>query len=203
MISDQLLPFYLLSQFDNNFDYITSKAIKQVNFIKRFSNKFVRIETFRTLYYSFIYSILSYCSVIWKPRFNYQIKLIDKPRRQLLRFASYRCGFPMHFTDHNYTDISKAFMIPDIESSMVRNDLMFGFKILNNRINCPDLLYSFNFHVPSRTLRNTLYFYDNIGKVVSPIQRISELFNSNSTLDFHSTSLHSFSKVTKRLFIYK
>ena len=109
----------------------------------------------------------------------------------------------MHFTEHDYTNASKMFRIPNIESSMVRNDLKFGFKIFNNRINCSELLSAFNFYVPSRVLKNNLYFYENLGKVVSPVQRISELFNSLSSLDFYNTSLYSFSKETKRLFIYK
>ena len=190
--------------FQQHIEYVSSKATKQVNFIKRFSGDFKEPNTFRTLYFSFVYPILSYCSVIWRPQFNFLKEMLDKPRRKLLRFSAYKCGTPMHYTDHDYSSISKFLKIPNIESSHIRNDLIFGFKILNGSINCPELLSSFEFYVPPRTLRNQFYFYEREYKFSSPIKRLSKLFNKQSKqFNLYNTSNYSFSKITKSSFVYK
>ena len=120
-----------------------------------------------------------------------------------LRFAAFKCGHAMQYIDHDYSNISKKLKIPNLESSLTRNDMMFGFKILNNFINCPELLSSFNFHVPIRNLRGHLYFYEAVVRFSLPIQRVSELSNNNSYLYLYNSRQCSFSKDTKRLFIYK
>lgn len=101
-------------KFQYHIDYVVSMATRQVNFIKRFSRKFERIETFRTLFYAFVYPIFSYCSVIWRPHWEYQIKLLDKPHRSFLRFASYKCGQAMEYVNHDYSNATQVMRIYDI-----------------------------------------------------------------------------------------
>lgn len=190
-------------KFQFHIDYIASKAMRQVNFIKRFSRKFNRTETFRTLYFSFIYPILSYCSVVWRPHWEYQIKMLEKPRRSFIRFAAYKCGHAMEYTDHDYSNIAHTLKIPDIYSSMMRIDLIFGFKIVNSLIDCSELLEKFNFHVPKRILRHNSYFYNCEYHWILPTERISNLINTHlSSLDLYNSSLYSVTKKTRSLFNY-
>lgn len=70
--------------FQYHIDYVVNKAIKKVNFIKRYTKQFKNLESFRTLYFSFVYSTISYCSVIWRPSNLYQLKQLEKPRHIFL-----------------------------------------------------------------------------------------------------------------------
>ena len=73
--------------------------------------------------------------------------------------------------------------IPNIESQMTRNDLIFSFKTLNNLTFCSDILVRFNFRMPTRSLRySQQYFqrscnYEIMSKYETPITRFSKICN--------------------------
>lgn len=195
--------------FNNHIDYIKTTVIKRINFIKRFTKHFNKIESFRTLYYSFVYPNLIYGSVIWRPYLSYQTKSLEQLNHRFLRYTAYRIGKPMSWTNHDYTDISKLLFIPSIESAWIRQDIIFAFKLINNLIDNSELLSKFNFFVPSRTLRNNnFYFYTPAITTDLSLHsvsfRISTLCNANSNwLDLYNSTLYSLKTRSFQLYRYE
>lgn len=199
--------FDCMLSFQYHIDYTTNKATKRINFIKRYTKKFSNIDSFKSLYYGFIYPILSYCSVIWRPFTMCAIKDLEKPRHTFLRFAAYKVGHPMHFTNHDYSEVSEIFSIPTLYSAFDRNDLIFAYKILSNNIYCPELLNKFNFHIPNRFLRhNNYYFYNllenNRRHTTVRLSVLSNAYTEWFTFFNNSASLYYIKKKSKDLFIF-
>lgn len=194
--------------FQRHIEYTKSKATKSLNFIKRFSSDFNKPEVFRKLYYSFIYPILSYGSVIWNPYVRLQIDSLEKVRHKFLRFAAFKVNKPMKFNNHNYTEISDYLIIPTLESARKRTDLLFGFCILTQNLVSHILMSKFNFHVPARILRDMdSYFYTSIcdNNLInhSPAHRISILLNENANwVDIYNSTLSTIKGQSKQVLVY-
>ena len=114
----------------------------------------------------------------------------------------------MHFTNHNYSHITNTVKIPTIESAMIRNDLIFAYKIHSNLIDVIDLLNLFEYHVPGRMLRdNDRYFhvpmYHSDFYLRSPIIKLSTMCNNNfGWLDLFNSSLGTVKSQSKCTLVY-
>ena len=62
--------------------------------------------------------------------------------------------------NHDYRDIHIFMGIPNIESQMARNNLIFSFKTVNNLTFCSEILGRFNFRVPTRSLRYSQQYFE-------------------------------------------
>ena len=51
-------------------NYVTNKATRMLGFVVRNTREFQSIECILLLYYSFVRSVLEYCSIIWNPYYN-------------------------------------------------------------------------------------------------------------------------------------
>lgn len=146
--------------FKNHIETICIKANKKLYFIKRFSYKFKNLRTFRQIYFSYLYPLLSYGSVIWSPSSKGLIKDIESVNHKFLRFAANRTGYNMHFTDHNFTPIYSLFNIATLESSRNMADFLFGMKILLGLIDCIEIINNLNFYVPPRAFRQNRKIFE-------------------------------------------
>ena len=117
-ISKPCLNIYKTNFFLNYIESIKLVSIKRSNFIKRFSGNFENLETFRTLYYSLLYSVLNYDFVIWRPYFKNKYLILKEIIHKLLRFVAYKTGNKMHFADHNYENIAILIRIPIVKSQV-------------------------------------------------------------------------------------
>lgn len=180
--------------FIQHIDYTSLKILKRINFIKRFTNKFSEPKSFRSLYFSYIYPLFMYGSLIWRPQTVYLQYNLEKLNHKFLRYSAYKIGKPMSPLSHDYSEIQQLLNIPTVESSMERSDVLFAYKIFTNQIDCPEILCKFNFHVPSRPLRlNDQYFYLSNEQLhsskFSPITKLSLVCNKYSEwLDIYSSS---------------
>lgn len=193
--------------FKQHIDYLDVKVRKIIFFIKRFSGKFKSVSTFRSLYFSFVYSRLMYASVVWRPSEKGLIKKLEALNTLFLRYAAYRTGNPLHYTDHDFSQTYKTFSIATLESARDRADLIFIFKLLNGFVDCPELLGSCNFYCPPRSLRSG-YFFDNPtikpGKEQTIIARVTDLCNVNfNWFDMYLFSLYQVKDKSRILFKFE
>ena len=122
--------------FSNHLQYIKTKANKTLYFLKFNSKHFDDFDAFRTLYYSYLFPILSYGSVIWNVFNKQQIYELDKIVHRYLRFVAYHTRFPFDILSHDYSAISRKLGIPNLTSVFERYDLIFLYKLFNNYIDC-------------------------------------------------------------------
>ena len=126
--------------FDSNWscishiNFIISKALKLLGFIKRTTFSFKSCLTVTCLYKSLVLPQLLYGSVIWSPYMDDEFSKLESIPKKFLRYASSKTNSIMNIYDHDYNVISQYCNIYTIESHHVTNDLIFVNKVLKN--NC-------------------------------------------------------------------
>ena len=89
--------------------------------------------------------------------------------------------------------LKKEFNIISLKDRRVRNDILFLFKLLQNKIYCPQILISINFRINAKSTRQKNVFAVLNSQVLkAPILRIlslSELFDIDFNHDSRSDIL--------------
>lgn len=55
-------------------NFISDSMLKKLNFIEEYVTDFRDLKTFRNVYYTSIYLLIRYVSVVWQPYLQYKIK---------------------------------------------------------------------------------------------------------------------------------
>ena len=183
--------------FKNNIQQMLSSATKSLSFVIRICHNFSKISTFKLLYNAFVRSKLDYGSVVWNKQFSSWSNDVEKVQKRFLRYLYYRS----HKVYPNYkngiiptTSLQKEFSIISLKDRRVRNDILFLFKLFQNKIDCPQILNSINFRVNAKSTRQKNVFAVLNSQVLkAPILRIlslSELFD----IDFNHDSRNNILK---------
>lgn len=143
--------------FRSHINDITKRASRMYGFIVR-NCKELDVVCVRTLYFSYVRSILEYCSIIWSPCYENHKCSIEKIQNKFLRYLHYKEAglYQMHIPK---LEIMKAHNIQTLERRRKVSAIIFMYKILNNMINAPDLLSQINFYAPAYRTRSPLSFY--------------------------------------------
>lgn len=131
-----------------------NKAYKQLGYIKRVSRQFTNIECIKTLYFSYVRSILEYSCSIWSPMYKKYIISLEAIQQQLLKFLCYKDY--RHFD--TYTERCRYYNIELLETRRRQYDMMFLHGIWNGGVDCSELLASLLLRVPKRRSRHTDLF---------------------------------------------
>ncbi|XP_026678189.1 transformation/transcription domain-associated protein-like [Diaphorina citri] len=97
--------------------------------------------------------------------------------------------------NHDYAEIESANNIMALETRRQINDLVFLYKLINNKHFCPDLLSQINIKVPTRETRNKVLFglkkYKTNIDNNAPLQRSQRYWNmaSDGGVDIFSDSV--------------
>lgn len=193
--------------FKFHIDYLDINVRKNIYFVKRFSFKFKSIHTFRSIYFAYIYSKLMYASTIWRPYEKGDIKRLESLNTLFLRYAAFKTGYALHFTDHDFSSTYRLFHISTLESARDRADIIFAFKIHNQLIDCSDILGQFVTYCPPRILRHNNYYFSipilKMGQRKSIVCRLSELCNDNADwFDLYDSSLNFVKNQSMKLLKY-
>lgn len=166
-------------KFNTHYTNIKNKAIKNLGFIQRNSKEFKSPQTLKALYSSIVRPSMEYCSSLWSPFCNEHIELLDKVQRKFLRILAFK--HKIKIENHNYSEIIKISGLKSLKHRRDIADIVFLFKLLNNLIDCPDLVSQISLRVRGRTTRNTnlfatQFFRTNIGNNC-PMNRILNIGN--------------------------
>ena len=157
---------------------VVSKVFKMFGFMKRILQPFSDVSVYFALYHTLIRSRLEYCSFIWSPSTKVMTDKIERVQKKFLKQCAYKCN--IYNLNLTYSELCKNFNLQPLFQRRKMLDLRILNKILNNGVDCPYILSSVNFRVPTRITRNNhLFALDgrlNIRRN-SPIQRASKLAN--------------------------
>lgn len=140
--------------FDHHIQQITIKAKKSLGFIIRTSKDFKQIDSIRTLYMSYVNSVLSFGSVIWNPQYDVYIGKIEKIQDHFLKYLCYK-----FYLNGNLTLIKQNLRLLSLEDRRQMYDIKFAHKILNNMIDSTPIINLLNFNIPSYNTRNKFFFF--------------------------------------------
>lgn len=177
--------------FTDHYNTVINKANNMLGFIKRFSYHFHDPYTVKTLYVSYVRSILEYCSIVWSPFSVTHESRIESIQKQFLLFALRKLGW----TRLPLPSYEARCMLINIQTLKERREfamLSFVNDIVSQRIDSIELLSKLNFYAPSRQLRNRSIFYTNHHRTnyakFGPINQIMTTYNKFcETIDFTMT----------------
>lgn len=178
---------------------MVNEAHKTMGFIVR-STKGFNVECCIRLFDSLVLPRLEYGSIIWSPQYEIWIKTIERVQRKFLKYMFFKkFGF---YPNQGYNNclLLKQFNRLSLENRRIKICLIYIYKILTNRINCPEILSMLPFFINVGNTRQRIAFklefprtntYKN-----SPIYRMCNFFNIYaSDLDLALVNLKDFTKV--------
>jgi hypothetical protein len=167
--------------FDHHINITIGRALKVLGFIKRNTKSFSSSSCLRTLYFSLVRSILEYEAVIWHPHLARDQLRIERVQNRFLSYVAFILG--IEHPKHDYSFISSSLGIPSLGTRRTDADHHFITSLLDGSLDCPDLLSSISFRVPSRLSRHHSLFQIPLHRTSygynHPLHRMLRLLNSN------------------------
>lgn len=184
--------------FIHHIENIVSRASKTLGFLVRNSTTFTKTDTLMILYNAYVIPILEYASTVWSPIYEVHINALELVQRRFLKLMVYRSDGVYPAVGTPQVNLLNRFCM---DSLLVRRTiccLTFLWNLLNNFIDCPQILYTLSFLTPRLSCRSHDFFYiapprTNI-RMNSPIIRMCTTYNSVH----HSVDILNCSRVELR-----
>ena len=179
--------------FNGHIDKISHEAYRNLGFVCRLAKDFKMRSTLISLYYAYVRSKMEYASAVWNPLHSSQnISKLERIQSKFLRIMMLKeTGFYPKFD--SCKTLTTNYNISSLEQRRQLKDIQFLYALLNNEIDCTDLVSQVKLIVPSNLTRhsnNKLFHYKKPRTNIlskSPIWRISTTMNkficTNSNLD--------------------
>ena len=192
--------------FKPHFDFTLARAYKILGFIKRRAKEFNNLWVTKTLYCSYVRSILEFASVVWMPYTDEYINRFESVQKQFLLFALRNYFNPKDFL--NLPSYEVRLKIIELEPLHFRRNLLgacFIFDILEGNIKVQQLNESVKFNTNRQTRHSKLLiepFHNTSYGRNEPITRNIRLFNSFSSIydSTNNNTKHTFKRKAKKLF---
>lgn len=187
--------------FVDHFSYVTSKSLKTLGFVNR-SMKHFSLQSFKTVYSSFVRSTLEYASVVFNPYYKVHIQSLESVQNKFLRCCAYRMG--LVWGEYSYNEVLSSINMETLEIRRRNVDLLFLFNIINGNVSSAFLTESVRLNVNTYRTRNPLIFAEKTHScnyvIYSCINRLHQLGNKHCQLvDFFSNNLNKFRNSLKHL----
>ena len=171
-----------------------------LGFMKRILKPIDDPSVYLSLYHSLIRSRLEYCSFIWSPLCQTNIDKIERVQKKFVNYVSYKC----RLSNVSYLELCVNFKLQPLQSRREMLDVRMLNKVLNDRVDCPELLSMVPFRVPTRLIsrRRDLFACNHRirARQNSPITRSTSLAN-RSDLDVLSP-VNYFRNISYSYFTY-
>lgn len=131
----------------------TAKAYAILGFIKRNTQQFEDVYCLKTLYCSLVRSILEYGVLVWAP---YHVTLcfrIEKIQRNFVRYALRLLPWNDPVVLPPYEDRCALIRLSTLADRRILLQRLFIFDILDNNVDCAELLGKIQFNAPARQTR--------------------------------------------------
>lgn len=145
--------------FEPHINYITKRAYAILGFIMRSLNRFHKLQTYKILYFTYVRSILEYCSSVWNPHYAIHINNIERVQKRFTRFIyrKFHCPNELYY-EMRYVRLD----LLSLENRRLIADEMTLFKILSLRLKC-DLINNVHSNTRTRqTRQNNIFFLPTV-----------------------------------------
>jgi hypothetical protein len=179
--------------FRGHYERIISRASRMLGFISRVTKPLRSPEVVKTLYTSYVRSILEYCSPVWCPHFGVHIDRIERIQHRTLRMLNY-------LSYKRWDTYGEAERCHGLQPLSVRRriaDQVLLYKIVNSTIDCPSLNELVLYKVPRAVTRHPQTFsisrFETSYARNKYIRRSCECYNSMfQAVDVFNLSLSQF-----------
>lgn len=176
--------------FNSHIDYIINKANRSWGMIRRYACEFSDPYVIKSLYMSFVQTLLEYASVVWCPYYNVNINRVEAVQKRFLRFALRGLPWSDVNTLPSYQSRLKLINMESLEVRRMVAKVVFVHKVLTSHIDSPEILNLLSINIPSVNLRNNRFFSishsrTNYGRS-SSINGLMLIYNANvDMIDFN------------------
>ena len=157
-----------------------AKTNALLGFISRTCRDMNNAHALRAIYCSFVRSILEYGCLVWQTLFEIHASRIESVQRRFTWFALRKLGWN-HDSIPSYQQRCQLLSMGPLAARRKLAAAMFMFDLLENKVNCSNLLANVNINVPSRQTRNYTLLRPTRHRTVygqhEPINDISVIFN--------------------------
>lgn len=137
---------------------------------------------------SLVRSILEYCPVVWNPFTGNWINKLESIQNRFLKFLAPKLRLPIN----NISSFAKQCGLDPLSKRRLYNDVNYIYKLINNQIDCPDLLTRIKFMVPTFNSRNHSLFHIECRRqnysYYSPLNRMCMFCNKFTNFNFFHDS---------------
>lgn len=134
-------------------------SYKSLGFVIRNSQGFNDISVLFLLFNTFVLSKLEYASIIWNPGYQTYRHSLENIQRKFLKYVSFRADGVYPAVGADQDQLLARYDVLSLSNRRDMHSLIFLFKIIHNKLNCPSILSQLNFNVPLVTTRHTNTFY--------------------------------------------
>jgi hypothetical protein len=131
---------------------VYTKAYRSLGFIHHRSKEFQNSSTLIYLYKTLTLPILEYASTVWNPYKQKDIVLLEKIQKRFTKSILFNSNL-------NYNDRCERLSLVELATKRNINDTIFLYKLLNNRIDSPNLLAHITINNPRPSARYQFPFY--------------------------------------------
>ena len=186
--------------FSSHIRFCYDKAIKMLGFLFRTCRDFKNVNSFKTVYFSYVRSHLEYATQIWNPSKANVSSDLEKIQRKFVRFLYFKklipgssnpTFHPNRYT-YSYHDSLEKLNIQTLSARRKFFDVDLILKTLTNQIISTDFQRFLTFSQKTRALRHHTPFFISITNE-SPLNRCMKLFN-DLKLDLETVSVSPYSR---------
>ena len=137
---------------------VTAKAHSMLGFLKRNCKSFDDVYSLKTLYCSFVRSVLEYAVQVWAPYHAVHISRIERVQKHFIAFALRALNWRDRTNLPSYENRCLLIDLPTLSNRRVLLQRLFIYDILTDHIDCADILGKLRFNAPLRTTREPEFF---------------------------------------------
>ena len=139
--------------FNEQLQVVVKNCLRIFSFIRNVTIDFNYPQTIAYLHKTLLLPILTYCLPIWCPKTETSLKELISIEHKYLRYAISKTSSPMHFFDHDYTQIRNVLGLKSLRSLILEIDYLVAYKISKHLYNFSEVNVLFKRRVFSHNLR--------------------------------------------------
>lgn len=145
--------------FNFHVNEIIKSSYKSLGFVIRNSLGFTDIQVLMLLFNALVKSKLEYAAIIWQPGYIVHTESLENIQRRFLKFLSFKIDGQYPHIGIPQQNLLNRFSVLSLHDRRKTQSLIFLNKLINNKIDCPQLLEQLNFYIPRVEARLCSTFY--------------------------------------------
>lgn len=140
--------------FKPHFSQIVAKASSTLYYVKVLAKDFQCPHVTKNLYVSLVRPLLEYCSVVWSPYKDVDVKRLESVQKQFVLFALRNVPWSHRYRLPPYESRLGLLNLDSLSERRRLATACFTFKAIRGELKVPEISNKYRFEVPSRLTRS-------------------------------------------------
>jgi hypothetical protein len=167
-------------------DELIVRASRMLGYVRRVGKEFKDPYTLKTLYISFVRTLLDYGSCIWSPYYEIHKTRLEAIQKKFLRFALRNLNWNRELSLPPYCQRCRLIVLDTLSTRRTLSCILFVFDVLCSNLDCPEALRNLGLTVPTYNTRQQSQLKEHFHRTNygqnEPINRAVVCFNKFSSI---------------------